>query len=225
MQKKDADTLRQIEALLREAYSETHEMLNDPELGTVVKDGLLISYGPPIKEPDLLLLSFQGGGEDQVVQKEWPTKLLYVDSPHKFGTTLRSLCHDTGLLSSLQSSAMAFPAVFPQARTREADRWEKGPAPYSVWRHHSADWVQRLVKTIRPKVVIVFGNRASRVFDIRWEKVERQHQQNHQTFGVSTFQGTPAVFCHHLSQGFVRSEALKCFEYAKRLISERRKQS
>ncbi len=92
--------------------------------------------------------------------------------------------------------------------------------PHSVWRRHSADWVKRLVKAIKPKVVIVFGDRASRVFDIGWEEVEHKHGQGHQTFGVSTFQGAPAVFCHHLSQGYVKSEALKCFRYAKELISE-----
>ena len=190
----------------------------DSELRSVVQHGLLISYGPPIPEPDLLLLSFQGGGADQVVQKEWPKKLLYLDDPHKFGSTLRALCRDAGLSGSLESSAMAFPAVFPQAPTSEAGRWEKGPEPYSIWRHHSVDWIERLVKAIRPKVVIVFGDRASRVFDIRWEKIERFHSQNHQTFGLSTFQGIPAVFCHHLSQGYVKSEALKCFRHAKRLI-------
>ena len=210
-----------IEELLREAYSNTHEMLNDSTLGSVVQHGLLISYGPPIPKPDLLLLSFQGGGADQVVQKEWPKKLLYVDSPHRFGKTLEELCRVTGLYTSLKTSTMAFPTVFPQGPSKEADRWEKGSGPYSVWRHHSVDWVERLVKAINPKVVIVFGDRASRVFGISWEKIERFHSQNHQTFGVSTFQDATAVYCHHLSQGFVKSEALKCFEYAKRLISQR----
>ena len=49
-----------IEGLLHEAYSTTHNMLKDTDLGSVVKHGLLISYGPPIPNPDLLLLSFQG---------------------------------------------------------------------------------------------------------------------------------------------------------------------
>ena len=210
-----------IEELLREAYSETHKMLKDPELGSVVKDGLLISYGPPIPEPDLLFLTFQGGGEDSVVQKTWPKRLLYVDSPYRFGKALQGVCRDTGLFSSLQTSAMAFPAVFPQAQSKDANHWEKGPGTFSVWRNHSADWVERLVEAVNPKVVIVFGDRASRIFDIRWEKTEHNHSQGHQTFGESTFKGAPAVFCHHLSQGYVKSEALKCFGYAKKLISKR----
>ena len=209
-----------IEQLLNEAYSKTHDMLGDSTLGPVVQHGLLISYGPPVLEPDLLFLTFQGGGENPEVQKTWPQELLYVDSPYKFGTALRGLCRETGLYSSLQSSAMAFPTVFPQAPSGDARRWEKGTGSYLIWREHSTQWVRRFVKVIKPKVVMVFGDRASRVFDIQWENVESNHGQYHQTFGTSTFQGAPAVFCHHLSQGYVKSEALKCFNYAKKIISE-----
>ena len=219
-QRKDEKVPDSIEGLLHEAYSTTNDMLKDPDLSSIVKHGLLISYGPPIPNPDLLLLSFQGGGENPEVQKTWPQKLLYADSPYRFGTALRGLCLDTGLYSSLQSSTMAFPAVFPQAPSKDASRWEKGSGHYSEWRNHSADWVKRLVGVIRPKVVIVFGDRTSRVFDIQWDEVEHNHGQRHQTFGTSTFQAVPAVFCHHLSQGYVKSEALKCFRYAKELISE-----
>ena len=210
---------RKIETLLREAYSETHEMLNAPELGSVVKDGLTLSYGPPIHKPDLLLLSFQGAGDDKTVQKEWPKKLLYLNDEYSFGPPLRKLCRDAGLLPSLQSLTMALPTVFPQAR--KADRWEKGPAPYSVWREHSVGWVQRLAKAIRLKVVVVFRVRASRVLDIRWKK-ERHDSRNWRTFGESTFEGAPAVYCQHLSQGYETSAVLRSLRYAKRLLSERK---
>ena len=202
-----------------EAYSATHDMLKNPELRSVACHGILISYGPPIPNPDLLLLSFQGGGHTyREVQDTWPQKLLYVDSPYKFGTALRGLCHDTGLSSSLQSSTMAFPAVFPQAPSSRG--WMNKTGPRAEWRRHSAYWVKRLVKVIKPKVVIVFGENTSKVFDINWEKVERNHGGGQRTFGISKFQGAPAIFCHHLSQGYVESEALKCFSYAKRIISE-----
>ncbi len=212
-----------IEDLLREAYSTTHEMLKKPGLGSVVKHGLLISYGPPIPEPDLLLLTFQGGGENPVVQETWPQELLYSGDPYRFGQTLRSLCRDTGLSDSLNSSAMAFPAVFPQAPASEANSWMRKTGPHSVWRRHSVDWVSRLVDAIRPSVVIVFGSKASEALEMRWRSVERIHQGHDQTFGVSEFRGSPAVFCHHLSQGCPRSEALKCFTYAKGLLAEQRR--
>lgn len=212
-----------IEEVLLEAYSETHKMLKDPKLGSVVKDGLLISYGPPIPEPDLLLLSFQGGGADQVVYKEWPTRLLYLDDENDFdfGIALRSLCRATGLYTSLETSTMAFPTVFPQAHHTESRKWTRKTGPYSVWRRHSVDWVTRLIDAIQPKVVMVFGKYASDAFGIRWENKECGPGRRGQIFGLSTFRGASAVYCHHLSQGYAKPEALKCFEHAKRLVSER----
>ena len=211
--------IKDIEGLLREAYSATHDMLRNAELGAVVQHGLLISYGPPIPEPDLLFLTFQGGGESPDVQDTWPEELLYAIDPYRFGKTLRSLCRDTGLSVSLNSSAMAFPVVFPQAPASESNRWMRKTGPYSEWRRHSVKWVNRLVDAIRPRVVIVFGSKASEALDMSWENIERNHHGHDQTFGKTTFQGFPAVFCHHLSQGYVKSEALKCFRHAKMLLS------
>ena len=205
--------------MLSEAYSATHDLLKDPELGSVVRHGLLLSYGPPISEPDLLLLTFQGGGECPVMQDCWPSSLLYRDDPYKFGKTLRRFCREAGLSTSLESSTMAFPAVFPQAPANEAGMWERKTGPHSVWRRHSTNWVNRLLDTISPKVVIVFGMRTSRAFDIRWEKQRYANKQGSLTFGVSTFRGAPAVFCQHLSQGWSLSEVRRSFEHAKRLVS------
>ena len=210
---------RKIEALLRKAYAETHEMLKDQELRSVVKDRLTISYGPPIYKPDLLLLSFQGASDDKTVQKKWPKKLLYLDGSPKFGNVLQSRCRDAGLYTTLETSTMAFPAVFPQDKTTK--HWTTKREPYAVWRHHSVKWVKRLVRVVEPKVVIVFGQPTSKAFDIHWDKVERNHRQNHQTFGVSTFQDAPAVYCNHLSRDKT-SATLRSLKYAKRLLAERR---
>ena len=208
-----------IGEMLSEAYSATHDLIKDPKLGSVVRHGLLLSYGPPIAEPDLLLLTFQGGGACPEMQDTWPPSLLYRDDPHKFGKTLRRFCRETGLSTSLESSTMALPAVFPQAPSTEAGLWTRKTGPRSVWRRHSTDWVNRLTDAIRPKVVIVFGTKASEAFDIRWEKQRHADMRGSLTFGVSTFRGAPAVFCQHLSQGWSLSEVRRSFEHAKRLVS------
>ena len=208
-----------LERLLREAYSETQSLLRDPELGSVVKQGFIISYGPPIVEPDLLLISFQGGGDTlREGQTTWPERLLYLDSPYKFGKNLRSFCREAGLYNSLETSAMAFPAVFPQAPTSEASKWKNNGGPYAKWRRHSTKWVRELVTAAKPKVVILFGVGASDVLEITWKERESNHGQGWQTFGVSEFCGAPAVFCNHLSQGYRRSEVLKSLAHAKTYI-------
>ncbi len=121
------------------------------------------------------------------------------------------------MLESLETSTVALPAVFPQAPSKEASRWMRKRGPHSEWRHHSVEWVKRLVDEMNPKVVIVFGDKTTKALGIDWQDAEYAYKRG-QTFGVSTFQGAPAVYCHHLSQGYSIPEVLKCFRYAKKLI-------
>ncbi len=210
----------ELERMLSQAYSETRSLLEDQTLGSVVKRGFIISYGPPILEPDLLLISFQGGRDTlREGQTTWPKRLLYLDSPYKFGRNLRNLCREAGLYSSLETSTMAFPAVFPQAPSSEAGKWKNNKEPYGKWRQHSTEWVRKLATEAKPKVVIVFGAGASGVLEIAWKEKEYNHGQGWQTFGVSEFCGAPAVFCSHLSQGYSRSEVLKSLARAKTYIN------
>lgn len=209
----------ELERVLSQAYAATHHLLTDPSLGSVVKRGFIISYGPPIVEPDLLLISFQGGGNAlKKGQESWEKRLLYLDSCYKFGRNLRNLCRKVGLYGSLENSTMAFPAVFPQAPSSGARKWKNNKGPYEKWRQHSAEWVKKLTTEAKPKVVIVFGVGASGVLEIAWKERECNHGQGWQTFGTSEFCGAPAVFCSHLSQGYTRSEVLKSLERAKSYI-------
>lgn len=209
-----------LEELLAQAYSETHELLKRPELCKLVKRGLLISYGPPIQEPDLLLLSFQGAGKTSSKKwTTWPPKFLYLRSKYEFGKALRNLCGKAGLSESLATSAMALPVVFPQSPSSRG--WMNKTGPHSVWRHHSVKWVKRLTDEIRPKVVMVFGAKTSRALGIDWEDAEYAPGRRGQIFGLSKFRGAPAVYCHHLSQGWEETEALKCFRYAKKKLVSR----
>lgn len=211
-----ADTLTK---LLREAYRDTHELLVNPEMYSVVANGLLISYGPPIHNPDLLILTFQGAGDDGITQKEWPSKLLFLNSPYKFGRELRRLCCATGWFRSLQNSAMALPAVFPQSK--KSSVWLKQSDPYARWRRHSVDWVERLTDEIQPKVVMVLGEQTSKALKLEWKRERRGPGRQGRLFGTSVFRGLPTVYCHHLSQGYDWKEALRCFHYARELLDRR----
>ena len=215
-----------IEELLREAYSATHELLEQTALSKVVCDGLLISYGPPIQEPDLLLLTFQGGGGCKVEQKTWPDSLLYVDDylydGFKFGKVLGRFCKQVGLWDSLKSSTMAFPVVFPQAPPDKAKLWTRNREPYLSWRRHSVCWVKRLTDAIKPKAVIVFGKDTSDALEISWENKEVGPGTRGPIYGEATFRGAPAVYCHHLSRGYQKDEVARCLEYAKGLVLGRR---
>ena len=100
---------QKLKELLREAYADTHEKMKVPAMGEVVKDGLIISYGPPISRPDMLLISFQGeliliGTYMISGPRDYTTSIAM-----RFGAALRNRCRDTGLYHSLKHSAMALP--------------------------------------------------------------------------------------------------------------------
>ena len=209
---------QKLKDLLREAYADTHEKMKVPAMSEVVKDGLIISYGPPISRPDMLLISFQGGANTHRNKHyAWPERLLYLDSKSKFGPKLCQVCRDTGLYHALEHSTMALPAVFPQARDEEADLWKRKTGSRADWRTHSVQWVKRLTREIRPKVVIVSGTATSNALGIDWEQTEHEHGQGWQTFGISMFEGYPAVYCMHLSRPS-DDAVLKSFRYAKGII-------
>ena len=93
--------------------------------------------------------------------------------------------------------------------------------PKARWREFSKSWTERLVEAQRPKVLLVFGEKASTVLGIEWHDIERKHKQNHMTFARADWRGIPVVFCHHLSIGCPESEAIRCMGEVKLLINRR----
>lgn len=196
-----------------ELYQDVDKMLNSPDLASVVEHGLTPLYGPLIQHPNLALITGQGGGADNTIQSQAPNELLYLADPYKFGSTLRRYMDSSGLSNTLRQSTVAHAAVFPQAPTSQAGKWLNPSDPARrQWVTFSMKWNAALLKAQRPKAMVFFGEKASKTFGINWSDTERNHAQNHLTFGKSDWQGIPAFFCHHLSIGCPESEALRCFD-------------
>lgn len=206
------------ESVARQAYEKASGMMNNPSLRAVVRHGLSILYGPPMVQPDLALITFQGGGADSTIQNSWPRRLLYLDDPYKFGTALRTYMSAVGLRKTLEERTVALPAIFPQAPTSEASKWLTKSGPRAEWREFSRYWIEKLVDVQRPKLIVVFGEKASKVLGIAWSSVEREHAQGHMTFASSEWRGFPAIFCHHLSIGCPEQAALRCLSVARDVI-------
>ena len=134
-----------IEATATEAYAETRKLLANIEMASVVKQGLNILYGPPMSSPDMAIITFQGGGEDNVIQKSWPKRLLYLHDSFKFGTMLRKYAALANLSSVLQTRTIAMAAIFPQSPSDTASTWMSSSGPKARWREFSSDWVSRLL--------------------------------------------------------------------------------
>lgn len=194
-------------------YEECRHMLEDESLSKVVKFGLNPLYGPLRKNPDLALISFQGGGADRHVQTSAPSELLYLSDPYKFGTALRAHMASAKLSSILQNSTVAHAAVFPQAPTTEASKWVKPRDPdRKRWIEFSGSWNEVLLRAQSPRALVFFGEKASNAFGVQWKDVERNHGQGHMTFARARWNNIPAFFCHHLSIGCPATEAVRCFQ-------------
>jgi hypothetical protein len=210
-----------------QAYAATHELAGRANMAEVVTGGMTILYGPPIEHPDLFIVSFQGGGASPTVYDTWPDRLLYLDDEYKPGNSFkfgRNLCRyarEVGLYTTLETSTVAVPAVFPGEKASSARLWKARSGARSEWRDFSVRWVEKLIDAAKPKVVIVFGSNASWALglDDAWQRVERNHAQGFMTQGRADYRGVPAVFSGHLSQGYVASEVMRSLASARAIIA------
>ena len=208
-----------LEQLAQRIYDEAHARCELPAMGEVV-NRMTILYGPLRIHPDLALVSFQGGAEDpQPSPKTWPERLQYLDNPYKFGRVLQRYFEQAGLSGTLESNTVALAAVFPEAPTRDARKWMAKTGPRAEWRRFSSHWVRRLLQAMQPRVVLVFGKYASESLGIDddWrDEVCAEHRGR--VFGRGHVFGSPAVYCHHLSQAYKADEVAYCLNEVKSII-------
>lgn len=209
----------EIYVTIRDMYSEIDDLLADREMNSVVQHGLNAMYGPPIYNPDIALITFQGGGSDCHIQKHPPERLLYLSDSYNFGCNLRKYMREAGMYEILESKTVAHSAVFPQAPTNEANSWLKEKGAKRKWLEFSIKWNKLLIEKQNPKIIIFFGEKASSAFGVKWNNIERNHKQNHMTYAISQFMGKPSIYCHHLSQGAPKKESINCFLKAKEIIN------
>ncbi len=134
-----------IEATATEAYAETRKLLANIEMASVVKQGLNILYSPPMSSPDMAIITFQGGGEDNVISKVLAEEfLIHPDYFFKFGTMLRKYAALANLSSVLQTRTIAMVAIFPQSPSDTASTWMSSSGPKARWRRVRFYWVSRL---------------------------------------------------------------------------------
>ena len=225
----------EVKRLARCMYRETMERLDDPRWAEVAQKVTLL-YGPPMVRPDVFLVSFQGGGEDQSPSRRtWPERLVYIDDHYKFGSALRRNFREAGLhvpqlershraggrlSETLAKRTVAMAACFPEATSAEANKWMCKRGARAEWRTFSSDWVKRLIGVMRPRTVLLFGDKASRSLGLhhQWRDVQSRPKRG-MVYARGEIDGFPAVYCHHLSQGWAKAEVQECLAEVKRLVS------
>lgn len=110
-------------------------------------------------------------------------------------------------------------ACFPESA--EAPKWMVKQGPRAEWRKFSSAWVKCLIAAMRPRVVLVFGDKASKALEVHdeWRDVERRESDSHMVYGRMEIEGCPAIYCHHLSQGCADAEVQKCLLELKRIVN------
>ena len=180
-------------------------------------------YGPPMANPDLMLVSFQGGGGDSSPSEPtWPDRLRYLNSEFDFGRALRRQFREAGLYETLEARTVAMAACFPEAPANQSNGWMAKRGPRAEWREFSSNWVRRMVSAMRPRAVLLFGKKASKAvgLDDRWGD-EVLDSRGWRAFGRAEVEGCPAVYCQHLSQGWRRECVQTSLREVGRIIGAR----
>ena len=212
---------RELEAFCRTMYEEIRKRSLEKDLAAVVKNRITALYGPPMVEPDLLLVSFQGGGEDKTPTKfTWPDELMYLHDDYRFGKRLRKEFNRARLFDVLKQSTVAIAACFPDAHVNEAERWLHGSGPRRDWLKFSTTWLRQLTKAMQPKVVLVVGTKASRALHLEKQWLDEDYGRGSvgRVFGRAHFENRPSIFCHHLSQGASTANVQKSLREVSRLL-------
>ena len=206
---------RELEQLAQCMYDEAFNRLDE------VASKITVLYGPPLVRPDVFLVSFQGGLEDSSPScRTWPKRLLYLDDTYRFGTRLCKEFRDADLFETLEKRTVAMAACFPEAPSSNAGSWMVKHGSKARWRAFSTGWVKRMIGATRPRVVLVFGGKASEALGLKdeWHNVEWRCSDSHLVYGRAKIEGFPAVYCHHLSQGASADGVQKCLAEVKRLV-------
>ena len=201
-------TIGPQEALEREVQRIYDRANEYAELHGGVQHGMNVLYGPPILKPKVMIVSIQGGAADgKPPQKTWPSRFVYLDRKHPFGSKLSRDFETAGLVDVLSKSAVATNIAFPQAR--EFGQWRRSSAA-QAWLEKSTDWVNELLRLMEPAVIITYGSPPFfRLVGRRKRGIVEQ----------TTWNGTPLVACDHLASRRLSLDARNdAIETVKRLL-------
>ena len=216
-------TEAEIVQLAARMYDETFLRLEHACLQHVVGSRITAMYGPPMQNPDVMLVSFQGGaGDNSPSEPTWPDRLRYLDSEFGFGRAMRRQFREAGLYETLEARTVAMAACFPEAPANESNLWMAKRGARADWREFSSNWVRRMVSAMRPRAVLLFGKKASKAvgLDDRWGD-EVLDSRGWRAFARAELEGCPAVYCQHLSQGWKREWVQISLREVERIIGAR----
>ncbi|MFZ4762962.1 MAG: hypothetical protein ACOYK8_09125 [Alphaproteobacteria bacterium] len=189
--------------------------------GDVVTHGLNILLGRPIAQAKLMIVSFQGTGDDLGLdehtgkpRRTWPEELLYMNEDYPCGDILFQKMQKFGLRDVLLDETVAAHVVFPQSPEAENRPW-KGEyktdpdSPYAQWKNFSREKCRELILMVQPSALLVLGREAEKGLNIG------KHDPH---YGEFELEGIKGIYSHQLSKGWTHEGLDRCFSAVKGLI-------
>ena len=154
---KNPDELLELKSYCRQVYKKTLQLCKTHKN----QDQIMGSWclcGPPMIEPDVLFISYQGGGGDQTFHKRWPDQQFYYNSPYRLGQLLTKIFTDAGKGEMLRLST-GTALVFFQCCSMKY--WKTTPKHIrDELEQFSSTHALSFIEKMRPKLVIAIGSDA-----------------------------------------------------------------
>jgi hypothetical protein len=126
--------------------------------------GISVLYGEPPATIDLAIVCFQShasiGPLFDPMGRPWPEQDTFPS-----GTRIQRVFAAHGLTSTLYERTLAINAIYPNAPISESGLWLRGEGSYGAWRRFSTSWTSLVLEQIRPKAILLLGQKAKRAMD------------------------------------------------------------
>jgi|GEM_PF-4385865 len=154
---KTTEELNELKSYCKSVYKETLQLCEKNKDQGQIK-GSWCLCGPPMIEPDVFFISYQGGGGDKTFHKTWPAQNFYYNSPYRLGQLLTSIFVNAGKREMLRLST-ATALIFFQCSSVE--HWKSMPIHIrNELEQFSYSHALSFIEKMRPKLVLAIGSDA-----------------------------------------------------------------
>ena len=172
----NSSTTKWAENLTKEVYKKW-KRIGKP------KNGFRVFYGPVSKNPKLMIISLNPGGDEKYFVKDkrkyekgnfsLPLENFYLKRKNPFGKMIMRLFE--GNENVMEKSVITTVLLF---RSHDLDQLKRNKKKYAEIKEFANKKVIEIIEVIRPKKILVIGNgtfdKMKRIQDIHNEKIEKK---------------------------------------------------
>ena len=174
---KNSSTTKWAENLTKEVYKKWKR------IGT--KNGFRVFYGPVTKDPKLMIISLNPGGDEKYFVKDkrkyengdfsLPLENFYLKRKNRFGKRMMKLFE--GNENIMKKSVITTVLLF---RSKDLENLKQNKKKYAQIKEFANKTVIEIIEVIRPKKILVIGNGT---FDKMWQIQDIHNEKKLEKFG------------------------------------------